>query len=64
MTLLVKQFLFKELSSVEFRPIDRTLSGATTLSQSGRGGSGCEAVLRIPQSTSLSRTSPSDFLVS
>ena len=34
-------------------PIDRTLSGATTPSQSGPGSDGNEGVLRIPQSSSI-----------
>ena len=43
--------------------IDRTLSGATTLGQSGPGSNGNEGVLRIPQSYSLTGTSSSDCLV-
>ena len=46
------------------QPIDRTLSGATTLGQSGPGSNGSEEMLRIPQSPSITRTSPSDCLVS
>ena len=38
-------------------PIDRTLSGATTLGQSGPGSDGNEGVLRIPQSSSIAGTS-------
>ena len=45
-------------------PVDRTLSGATTPSQSGAGSDGNEGVLRIPQSSSISGTSPSICLVS
>ena len=45
-------------------PIDRTLSGATTLGQSGPGSDGNEGVLCIPQSSSITGTSPSDCLVS
>ena len=44
--------------------IDRTLSGATTPDQSGPGRDGNEGVLRIPQSSSITGTSPSDCLVS
>ena len=44
-------------------PIDRTLSGATTPGQSGPGSDGIEGVLRIPQSSSITGTSPSDCLV-
>ena len=35
------------------RPIDRTLSGATTLGQSGPGSDDNEWVLCIPQSSSI-----------
>ena len=45
-------------------PIDRTLSGATTLGQSGPGSNGNEVVLLIPQSSCITGTSPSDCLVS
>ena len=44
--------------------IDRTLSGATTPGQSGPGSDGNEGVLRIPQSSNITGTSPSDYLVS
>ena len=46
------------------RPIDRILSGATTLGQSGPGSDGNEGVLLIPQSSSITGASPSDCLVS
>ena len=42
------------------RPRDRTLSGATTLGQSGPGSNGNEWVLHIPQSSSIIEGSPSD----
>ena len=45
-------------------PIDGTLSGATTSGQSGPGSNGNEGVLCIPQSSSITGTSPSDCLVS
>ena len=45
-------------------PIDRTLSGATTLSQSGPGSDSNKGVLCIPQSSTITRTSQSDCLVS
>ena len=45
-------------------PIDRTLSGATTLGPSGPGRNGNKEVLRIPQSSSITGASPSDCLVS
>ena len=41
-----------------------TQSGATILDQSGPGSDGNEIALRIPQSSSITETSPSDFLVS
>ena len=43
-------------------PIDRTLSGATTTGESGPGSDCNEGVLRIPQSSSITGTSPSDCL--
>ena len=45
------------------RPIDRTLPGATTQGQSVPGSNGNEGVLRIPQSSSIIETLPSDCLV-
>ena len=45
-------------------PIDRTLSGTTTLDQSGPGSNGNEGVLCIPQSFSITGASPSDCFVS
>ena len=45
-------------------PIDRTLSGATILGQSGPGSDGNEGVIRISQSSSITGTAPSDCLVS
>ena len=45
-------------------PIDKTLPGATTLGQNWPGSSGSEGVHRIPQSSSITETSPSDCLVS
>ena len=47
-----------------FRPIDRTLSGATTSGQSWRGGDGNEGVLRFLQSSCITETSLSDCLMS
>ena len=41
-----------------------TLSSATTPGQSGPGSNGNERVLRIPQSPSITGTSPSDCLMS
>ena len=44
--------------------MDSALSGATTPGQSGPGSGGNKGVLRIPQSSSITGTSPSDCLVS
>ena len=44
--------------------IDRTLSGATTSGQSGPWSNGNKEVLRVPQSSSITGTLPSDCLVS
>ena len=44
--------------------IDRTLSGATILSQSGPRSNANEGKLHIPQSSSIPGASPSDSLVS
>ena len=44
--------------------MDRALSGTTAPGQSGPGSNGNEGVLRIPQSSSIAGTSPSDCLVS
>ena len=41
-----------------------TLSGATTPGQSGPGNDGDKGVLRIPQSSSITGTSPSNCLES
>ena len=45
-------------------PIDRTLSNATTPSQSGPGSDGNEGVFHIPQSSSINGASPSDYSMS
>ena len=45
-------------------PTDWTLSGATTLEQSGHGSDGNKEVLRITKSSSIPGASPSDGLVS
>ena len=46
------------------RPIDKTLSGATTPGQSEPGSNSNKGVLRIPQSSNITGASPSDCLVS
>ena len=43
------------------RPIDRTLSGATTPGQSGPGSDGNEGVLCIPKSFSITGALSSGF---
>ena len=45
-------------------PIDGSISVATTPGQSGSGNHGKEGVLHIPQSSSITVTSPSDCLMS
>ena len=45
---LAIQFGTVEISNSSIRPIDRTLSGATTLGQSGPGSNGNEGALCIP----------------
>ena len=45
-------------------PIDRALSGATIPIPSEPGSDGNKGVLRIPESSSITGTSPSDCLVS
>ena len=52
------------MSNSSIWPIDRTLSGATTPSQSRPGKDGNKGTLHIPQSSSITETSPSDCLVS
>ena len=52
------------MSNRSIWPIDKTLSGATTLGQRGSGSDGNEEALCIPQSSSVSEASPSDCLVS
>ena len=68
-SLNVKKVLFQVIQlsiSTQFSsiwPIDKTLSGATTLGLSGPGRDVNEGVLRIPQSSSITGTSPSVCLV-
>ncbi len=52
------------MSNSSVWPIDRTLSGATTLDQGEPGSDGNEGVLHIPQSSSISGIWSSDCLVS
>ena len=49
---------------VLFKPWIGPLSGATTSTHSGPGSNGSERALRIPQSSSITGTSPSNCLVS
>ena len=46
------------MSNRSIGPIDRTLSGATTLGQRGPRSDGNEEVLHIPQSSSITEASP------
>ena len=52
------------MSNSSIRPIDRTLSGDTMLSQSGSGSDSNEGVLHILQNSSITEALPSDCLVS
>ena len=54
--------IITQFSSIS--PVDRTLLGATALSQNGQGSDGNEEVLCIPQSSIITDTSTSDCLVS
>ena len=64
MYLNVKTILFQATQFSSIWPKDRTPSGATTPGQSGPGSDGNEEVHNIPQSSSITGTSPSDCLVS
>ena len=65
-----KSFLFQTIrfnistQFISFWPIDRALSGATTPGQSRLGRVGNEGLLSILQRSSITGTSPLDFLVS
>ena len=48
---------------ISIKSIERILSGATTLGQNSPVSYGNERVLRIPQSSSITRASPSDCFV-
>ena len=71
---MIKQFYFKQLCLARVHslkmvnsstwPIDRILSGATSLDQSGPGGDGNEGVLHIPPCSSITWATQSDCLVS
>ena len=52
------------MSNSSIRPIDRTLSGATTPGQSGPGSNGNQGVLHIPQISRITGDSSSDCLIS
>ena len=52
------------MSNSSIWPLDRSLSDATTLGQSGPGINGNKGVLCIPQSSIITGASPSDCLVS
>ena len=53
-----------EMSNSSIWPLYRTLSGATTLGQNCPGSDGIEGILHIPQSSSITEVSPSDYFVS
>ena len=55
---------FSLMSNSSICPIDRILSGATTPGLSKPGSDDNEGGLRIPQSSSITKASPSDYLVS
>ena len=65
-----KTVLFQAIQfsiSIQFSsiwPIDKTLSGATILSQSRPRSYGNKGILHTPQSSSITGTSPSDCFVS
>ena len=64
-TVLIQRIQFSismQFSSIQ--PIDRALSGTTIPGQSGPGSNGNEEVLHIPQSSSITGTSPLDCSVS
>ena len=50
------------MSSSSISSIDRALSGAITLGQSGLGSNGSEGILHISQSSNNAGVSPSDCL--
>ena len=52
------------LSNSSIWPIDRNLSGASTLGQNRPGSDGNEGIPHIPQSSSITGVLPSDFLMS
>ena len=64
-TVLIKTIQFSMSMKFSYiQPIDRALSGATTPGQSRPGSDGNKGVLCIPQSSIITKSSPSDCLVS
>ena len=66
---MLKQFYFKQFSLTLTRissiwPLDRPYEVLPLWGQSGPGSNGNKGVLHIPQSSSITGTSPSDCLVS
>ena len=61
-----KSFVFTKFFKVKqyIWPINRALSGASTLGQCGSGSNDNEGVLRTPQSYCITVASPSDCLMS
>ena len=52
------------MSNSSIWPVDRALSGNTIPGLSGPGNDDNEGVLRIPQSSAITRILPSDCLIS
>ena len=65
LTVLIQMIQFSiSMQLVLFNPKIGPFSGATILGQSGPGSNGNEGVLRIPQSSCITLTSPSNCFVS
>ena len=56
------EFKYGKWLNISIWPLDRILTGSTTLGQSRPGSNGNEGVLYIPQSSSISWSSPSDAI--
>ena len=64
-TILFQTIQFGKRSQISWIwPIDRTLSGASTLGPSGTDSNGNEEVLHIPQCSVITGATPLDCLVS
>ena len=60
----IEMIFHKSFVFTDIWPIDKTLSGSATPDQSRPGSDDNEGVLSIPQSSSITRASPSDCLES